>query len=414
MELTAILLVASLMLQTAALRVLLGHKAVHWPMLAFALSMLALGLGLSLLEQLRALFVVGIGTLAVICARLAWIAFRVSRQEGSGSAAMMAWSQAAMAVALLARGASVAGGLAPYQHGSGGPTFVVLHASVVLSALYGSLGFVGLMLDITRRASARSRDAQVAETARREAAEQTAHDLRTLLQERDALSAEREKLLQLLAHEIRQPLHNASGALQAAGQALRPAQATGAGLDAATQRLARAEAVLGDVRAVLDNTLAAATLLSRSAPLAVQDIDLDFLIDLTLGDLDPAQRARVQVQWQTDLRHVEVEPGLLRLALRNLLVNAFSHGGPGVSVQLQVAEQAQPPALLLQVVDDGPGLSRNSLDGPADGASTSDRRPGLGLSIVRQVAALHGGRLELHGNPPQGLQAVLVLPLPAG
>jgi hypothetical protein len=39
------------------------------------------------------------------------------------------------------------------------------------------------------------------------------------------------------------------------------------------------------VRSVLDNTLAAATLLQRSAPLALQEIELEFLVALALGDL---------------------------------------------------------------------------------------------------------------------------------
>ena len=101
-----------------------------------------------------------------------------------------------------------------------------------------------------------------------------------------------------------------------------------------------------------------------------------------------------------------MEPGLLRLALRNLLTNAFLHAGPAAHVQLQVAEQHEPPALLLRVVDDGPGL-------PSQVVPAAERRPGLGLTIVQQVMALHGGRLTLQPNWPHGLQAALVLPLPA-
>lgn len=53
-----------------------------------------------------------------------------------------------------------------------------LHAVLVLAALYGSLGFMGLMLDIARRAELQAREAelqaresQVAEVVRRQAAE---------------------------------------------------------------------------------------------------------------------------------------------------------------------------------------------------------------------------------------------------
>lgn len=420
-ELVALIALAATLLQTAALRRLLGRPPLPRATRATVVAVMAMCVLLWLLDDRRALFALALFGLSAAIVQLAWHAWLTARSEQSASAVMLAASQALLAGVLLARAVSVAAGVAAFQHGRGGVTFLLLHATLVLAALYGSLGFMGLMLDISRRAEVRAREAeararegQVAEAARREAAEQAAQDLRDLLQQRDALSAERERMLQLLAHEIRQPLHNASGALHAAGQVMRQQATPGDDhqLGQAEQRLGRANAVLGEVRAVLDNTLAAATLLTRSAPVAVQEVDLAFLIDLALGDLDEPQRQRVQVRWRTDLREAEVEPGLLRLALRNLLTNAFSHGGPGVAVQLQVDEQTQPPALLLRVVDDGPGLAAGA-GGPAGSAPGPAQRPSLGLAIVRQVAALHGGRLDLLPAAPRGLQAVLVLPLPA-
>ncbi len=409
--LSTALIGAGMLLQTAALRLHLARPRVWQPLLAPVLVGLLLA-ALMLARNKFALFVAGCAVLSVytgILARHAWV---TAMQERSRSAVLLAWSQGILSLALLWRGLAVALGLASYQQGQGGFSFLRVHAVTVLAALFGSLGFMGLMLDITRRAERRARDAQVAESVRREAAELQAQELRSLLAQRDTLAAERERLLRMLAHEIRQPLHNASGALQAAGQALQlqPHGKGEADLGEAAQRLRRAEMVLGGVRSVLDNTLAAATLLSRSAPRALQEVELDFLIDLALGDLDPAQRSRVQVRWLADLRQAEVEPGLLRLALRNLLVNAFSHGGPDVAVQLQVAEQDQPPALLLRVVDDGPGLPSAATAAPPAGA-VGERRQGLGLHIVQQVAARHGGRLDLLPQAPHGLQAVLVLPL---
>lgn len=401
-ELVGLIGSGALLLQTASLRTLRGCSPLPQGVVPLAMVLLAAGASASLLDERRALVVVMALGLAAFDGLLAWQALQAARQWQSRSAALIAVSQLLLALALVLRAASLVTGAESYVHEDGGPSFLVLHAVAVLGALYGSLGFMGLMLDLSRRAERQAREEQVVEAVRREAAEHAAQDLRDLLQQRDTLSAERERLLQVLAHEIRQPLHNAGGALQALGQAL------GAGseprLDRASLSLQRAEAVLAEVRSVLDNTLAAATLLSRSAPLAMQDVDLDFLVELVLGDLDDSQRARVQVQWCTDQRQAELEPGLLRLALRNLLLNAFAHGGPGVTVLLQIDEQLQPPALLLRVIDDGPGLAPHG--------SAGDGRGGLGLGIVTQVMRLHGGRLDLLPQAPRGLQAVLVLPLP--
>ena len=437
--LPAMLACSAMLMQTDALRMHQNLPPV-WrraavPLLVVALVLLVLGW----LDLRNWFFVVTCATLASLSGLLTWQALRVARQERLTSARLLAWSQGALAVALTLRALGVALGVSPYRFDQGGVLYAVVHCAAVLAALYGSLGFMGLMLEITRRAEAQARDGQVAEATRRQSAEQTASELRTLLHQRDTLAAERERLLQVLAHEIRQPLHNASGALQAAGLALRAPRTSG--VDQVALRLGRAEAVLGDVRSVLDNTLAVATLLGRRAPLVKQEVALDFLVDLTLGDLDEARRARVQVQWLTDQRSADCEPGLMRLALRNLLANAFNHGGPGVAVRVVLTEETEPQALAIHVIDNGIGatadrLAAHAVDtaameagqsaaqalapGPADlqiPAPSPARPPpargrSMGLRIVHQVMALHGGQLVLRAGQPHGLKASLLLPLP--
>ena len=271
----------------------------------------------------------------------------------------------------------------------------------VMVAVYSNVAYVGMVLDRSRVAQARLRQSQQAEAAGREAAEDHAAQLSAMLQERDRLAGERDQLLQVLAHEIRQPLHIASGAMQAAALALQSPRSDGLAL--AAERVARADAVLGDVQSVLDNTLAATSLLARSGPPMLQDVDLALLFDLVVADLPPPERARVRVLREPGLLSAELEPVLLRLALRNLLRNAFSHGGSDTQVSLGAAERGDPPALWISVVDNGCGLPPDGLEPPR----------GLGLHIVRRVMALHGGQLVLAQQMPRGLSASLVLPLPA-
>ena len=265
---------------------------------------------------------------------------------------------------------------------------------LILAACYGNVGCVGLVLDDAHAAAGRAHKAQLAEALKREAAENQAVALQQLLDQRDRLASERVRLLHLLAHGIRQPLHNASGALQAADAVLLQQHADKASqtdqIGLATTRLHRAQGVLGDVQAALDNTLAAVNLLARQAPLLLAETELDFLVHLALGDLPEAQRSAVQLHTMTDLRSAELEPGLLRLALRNPLRSAFAHGGAGMQMQLHITEQDSPAALVISVLDNGVGL---------------------GLHLAGQVAALHGGHLRLDPHPPHGLQASLVLPL---
>ena len=303
--------------------------------------------------------------------------------------------------------------------------YAVFSVCTVVAAVCSNLAYAGMALDRSRTATLRALESQATETARRETAEHNAGELRAMLQQRDRLAAEREQLLQVLAHEIRQPLHHASGALQSATLALQSSRDDGTAQ--AAQRVEQAEAVLADVHSVLDNTLAATRLMGRLEPLTLQEVELTLLVELALGDLPQAERQRVHVQRQPGLYIAELEPGLVRLALRNLLRNAFLHGGPAARVSLHIAERADPPALCLSVADTGRGApaallaavsSTAPVGGPEAAVTTGPgaalQQRGLGLPLVRRVMALHGGRLELAARQPQGLSASLVFPWPPG
>jgi len=265
---------------------------------------------------------------------------------------------AAESLLALAIGLRTAAGLAGWAPADGAANSWDLALAVVLAvvtALFGNLGYLGLVLGRSRAAERAAVEAQWTERLRREAAEDRAASLRDLLLQRDELAAERDRLLGLLAHEIRQPLLSAGLAMQGAVQVLRdPHSASAAQVGA---QLMQAQTVLGDVRSVLDNTLAAATLLSRGTPLVRQDVALDFLVELTLGDLGARQLERLTVDWRTDIDSLEVEPGLVRLALRNLLTNAFVHGGPQVNVPLTIDTPPHGGGWRLVVSDDGPGIA---------------------------------------------------------
>ncbi len=219
----------------------------------------------------------------------------------------------------------------------------------------------------------------------------------------DSLLAERSEMLQVLAHEVRQPLNNASAALQSAAAVL-----AGHGQHEALARLARAQQVMASVQASVNNTLAAATVLADGTPPTLGDVDIDTLINVTLRDLADAERARVQVQRATATRTATMDMSLMRLALRNVLANALAHSPPDHGVVLRIADSDEPLALLIDVIDRGPGidpalLPRRLFEQGVRGRG-SDARPGhgLGLYIVRRVLELHSGQAEVLETGPAG------------
>ncbi len=102
----------------------------------------------------------------------------------------------------------------------------------------------------------------------------------------------------------------------------------------------------------------------------------------------------------------------LRRAIQNLMDNAFKYArNPRIVVT------DEPALLCINVEDDGPGIPPEALERvtepyyrPDAARATDTGGVGLGLSIVKDVALLHGGELMLANRPEGGLAASLRLP----
>lgn len=260
---------------------------------------------------------------------------------------------------------------------------------------------VGAFLDVTRRREAEQRLRE--EQALRLRVQQQAAEL-------DALLTERGDMLNVLAHEVRQPLNNASAALQSAAALLADQGAT----DAAA-RLARAQNVLGHVLAGIDNTLAVAALLVSPLPATRVDADLDTLLAVVIGDLPAAERARVHIERMSAARTASMDPALLRLALRNLVANALKFAPPESPVRVRIADVEEPPALLIDIVDSGPGIDaavrpRLFQRGAATRRADGSPNHGLGLFIARRALEMQSGDVQLVASDPRGTTLRIVLP----
>ena len=334
---------------------------------------------------------------------IAWHAWHLARQLDSLGARMIAFAALLYAMMQLLRAVRVMAGLSDGIAISPQPDFLALTGAALLASLCSNFGYLGMALDRARlkdisqhRALERLREQQLA--------------LELAARERDAVRLERYRSSQVLAHEVRQPLHNAAVSLQAARSTLQGQPGSSDALHA----LAQAQGVIGRVTASLDNTVALASLLTGTKRPLRQDVDLDMLQRLCVADLPPDARARVRVEHLADARSARLEPGLMRLALRNLLINATLYAPAGTPVTLRVLDSEDPLGLAIEVADLGPGLPadvRASLFDlqSAPGPSVAPDH-GLGLQIVRRVAALHDGRLEWRANAPQGSVFRLLLP----
>jgi two-component system sensor histidine kinase PrrB len=179
---------------------------------------------------------------------------------------------------------------------------------------------------------------------------------------------------------------------------------------------------------VLDGLAAAQsrleTTLTALGQLARGDLaDVNSFGDVALGDLlaravEDARRTAGGVSIGLALPGEEVvvrgwEVGL-RLAVDNLLSNALRHGRP---TRVDCSVERVQGQVLIRVDDDGPGVPADERDavfgrfirgrGAAPGGS------GLGLALVAQQAALHGGSAHVEASPLGGTRAVLALEAPS-
>lgn len=127
----------------------------------------------------------------------------------------------------------------------------------------------------------------------------------------------------------------------------------------------------------------------------------------------PAELLGVEFDWQVGKQGqlALVDEQLLRLAVFNMLSNAFQAAGEGGWVKMRCTLGGG--KMEVAVSDSGMGLqSAEGKENPL--LAQKGAGLGLGLETARRVAFLHGGRLILGSAKDSGVRAVLSLPLRRG
>jgi two-component system nitrogen regulation sensor histidine kinase NtrY len=121
---------------------------------------------------------------------------------------------------------------------------------------------------------------------------------------------------------------------------------------------------------------------------------------------------RIGARYPADLPLVEVDPDHVKRAILNLVDNAVEAVGGAGDVEVALAHLGDRARVCLVVSDNGPGLSpeaREKLFQPY--FSTKTAGMGLGLSIVQEIAAEHGGAVRVEDNVPRGTRFIMELPV---
>lgn len=210
-----------------------------------------------------------------------------------------------------------------------------------------------------------------------------------------------------MSHDIRTPLTALQGQLEVL--LLQPS------LNAATRdSLERMLRETHRLVRLLNNMLLNVQLESRPS-LVTGEVNLRDLADEVAGDLWPLmQGLKLDINAPRDVT-VYGDHDLLKQALMNLLDNAIKFTPAGGKVELTATGDED--WAIMEVTDNGPGIPGNDLPyvteafhRQAQHRRSAREGAGLGLSIVKQIVELHGGRLEIRSQEHVGTSAKMLLP----
>lgn len=241
-------------------------------------------------------------------------------------------------------------------------------------------------------------------------------DQKALLTSQTALLASQKSLLANASHELRSPLARIRMGLELMAPTLAASPTQQRSLkDELNRNISELDQLIGEI-----------LLASR---LDAQEADLGTVESVDLVGLVAEECARVAAELEVhNPNAVTVLDGvaapsqelkvqgvskLLRRALRNLLENAGRYGAGEIIVNLRTMNDD----VLIAVCDRGPGVPaayQERIFEPffrLPGASEQSGGVGLGLSLVKSIAARHGGSVSCENRPQGGACFALRLPL---
>jgi len=208
----------------------------------------------------------------------------------------------------------------------------------------------------------------------------------------------------VVAHEVRNPLAAARGALEVIGPRV-PLEKDRKALGEVAERLSRLDVLVNDILQY-----------ARPRNLVLRETDLVRLLAEVAEEVRRApqfQDIELAFEAPSDGRlSAMIDAPAMRRVLLNLLRNAAQATASPGRVVLRLERRDARCRVLVE--DEGVGLPeefRSKVFEPF--FTTKPQGSGLGLSIARRSVELHGGQLDLVARPGGGTQAVVVLPLSA-
>jgi signal transduction histidine kinase len=234
--------------------------------------------------------------------------------------------------------------------------------------------------------------------------------VRRQLQKSESDKARYQQAIHFVTHEMRSPLTAIQGSSEMMGRYNlndEKRKQIAEMINSESKRLARMIQTFLDIERLTEG----------ESEIRSEPFDLPALVDNCVG------RARVLAE----RKQIAIEPGsaeavtlkgdreLMEYALYNLLTNAVKYSPPGTTVRVEAQRDAA--SLRLAVRDEGIGMDAQELKNifkkfyrTRKAETSGEVGTGIGLSLVEQIVAHHGGKMEVTSTPGQGSCFTMVLP----
>ncbi len=230
-------------------------------------------------------------------------------------------------------------------------------------------------------------------------------------QELAKVDHQKSEFINIVSHELRTPLALVLGYSNFLDEFL-PEGEPKEYLNVVTQNALR-------LRTIVDDMMNLRYLDRREATLNVDHVALRDVIEtaaMAFAPLAEDKRQQLSTAISDDLQEIEADQQKLELILGNLLSNAIKFTPEGGQIRVS-ASSGEGAEVTIKVQDSGVGLSLPDRERIFDRfyqvEDSLTRRHGglgLGLSIVRGLVELHGGRIWVESTPGQGSTFCFTIP----
>ena len=168
---------------------------------------------------------------------------------------------------------------------------------------------------------------------------------------------------------------------------------------------------------IVVSLLEAERLNTRHAQLNRTEVGMRSLINELVDDFFARDSHRIRVEMPETPLRAFVDEARLTLCLKNLVGNALRYSKPEDGPVI-IRGREESGDVVLNVIDHGPGLSKDQADHIGEPFYRSDKSraresggTGLGLYLAALVATAHGGSLRLLDSPGCGTDLEVRMPL---